>query len=263
MDIRKVAFTGSTEVGRLILQASAKSNLKKVQLELGGKSPLVVFSDADVSFAVKTAMMSIFTNNGQLCTAASRCYVHADVYDKFVAEAVEKAKVMKVGDQMDPTSETGPLVDKAQFEKVLDLLQKGKEGGATVNCGGGRHGDKGYFIQPTVFTNVSDDNIIAKEEIFGPVQCIIKFNTLEEVIEKANNTNYGLAAGVITSNIGNMYALSNRLKAGTVWVNTYHAVMVNAEFGGYKESGFGKEGGVEGVNEWTLTKTVVVSTPKL
>jgi len=257
-DIAKVAFTGSTEIGRIILEASARSNLKRVQLELGGKSPIVVFPDADINFAATLANFSVFSNNGQLCTSASRCFVHEDIYPAFVKKAVEIASKIKVGYQLDKTVQQGPMVDKAQFEKVLHYISKGKEQGATCECGGGRFGDKGYFIQPTVFTNVTDDQIIAKEEIFGPVQAILKFNSLDEVVERCNRTCYGLAAGVVTNNISNVFSMSNKIKSGTVWVNTYHAVFPSAEFGGYKESGFGREGGVDGILEWTQTKTVIV-----
>jgi len=228
-------------------------------LELGGKSPLIIFPDADINFAVKTSSIGIFTNNGQVCTAASRCFVHEDIYDSFVDAASKIANAQKIGDQLDPQNMIGPLVDKAQFQKVLSFLENGKKSEAKVKAGGSRHGEKGYFIQPTIFVDVSEDNPLVKEEIFGPVQVIIKFKTLEEAAEKANNTSYGLAAGIITNNIGNVFALANKIKAGTVWVNTYHVVSHAAEFGGFRQSGFGKEGGYEGAAEWTLTKTVVVS----
>jgi len=259
-EIDKVAFTGSTEVGRLIMEASARSNLKKVQLELGGKSPLVIFPDADLDFAAKTAFHGLFTNNGQVCTAASRCYVHEDIYNSFIEKAVQLAKSQKIGNQLDPKNTLGPLVDKEQFERVLNYIENGKKSGAKLKFGGQRIGEKGFFVQPTIFVDIAEENPLVKEEIFGPVQSILKFNNIEEVIQKANNTTYGLAAGVITNNISNVFALSNKIKAGTVWVNTYHVIFNTAEFGGFKQSGFGKEGGFEGVCAWTQLKTVVVST---
>jgi len=259
LDVDKVAFTGSTDVGRIIMQAAARSNLKKVQLELGGKSPLVIFPDANLDFAVQMASIAVFSNNGQLCTAASRCFVHEKIYSEFVEKAKAKAASIKVGDQLNPENAQGPLVDKDQFEKVLSYITKGKEQGAKLEFGGNRVGTAGYFVEPTIFSNVSEDMTIAKEEIFGPVQSIIKFSDVEQVIQSCNNTTYGLAAGVISNNIGNVFAISNRVKAGTVWVNVYHAVFPNAEFGGYKQSGIGREGGQDGIAEWTQTKTVIVN----
>jgi len=255
MDIDKIAFTGSTEVGRLVMKASADSNLKRVQLELGGKSPLVVFSDANVDEAVEIAGSAVFVNNGQLCTAGSRTFVHKDIYDEFVAKAKKRAEGITVGDPI--TSKQGPVVDKDQFDRVLELIKAGKKE-ATLVTGGERHGTEGYFIQPTVFSNVNDEMTIAKEEIFGPVQSILKFDNYEEVIKRVNSTQYGLASGVLSKDVNKIFAAANSIKAGTVWVNTYLPVYPQLEFGGYKQSGFGREGGLEGISEWTQTKTVMI-----
>jgi len=260
LDIGKVAFTGSTEVGRLILEASAKSNLKKVQLELGGKSPFVIMPDADLDFAAKMAHFGVFSNNGQLCTASSRVFVHEDIHDKFIEKVVALAKTIKVGYQLEKDVTQGPLIDKSQFEKVLGYIETAKKEGATLNYGGNRVGDTGYFVEPTVFSNLTGDSTIVKEEIFGPVLSVLKFKTLDEAVERCNSTTYGLASGILTNNIANVYSFANRIKAGMVWVNTYHAIFPNVEFGGFKQSGFGREGGVDGINEWTQTKSVVVQT---
>lgn len=262
MDVDKVAFTGSTEVGRLVMKASADSNLKRVQLELGGKSPLVVFPDANIKEAVEIAGSAVFVNNGQLCTAGSRTFVHSSVYDEFVKLAVERAKTITVGDPV--TNKQGPLVDEDQFTRVLSLINKGKQENAKLECGGARHGTEGYFVQPTIFSNVTDDMTIAREEIFGPVQSILKFDNYEDVIKRANKTPYGLASGILSKDVNVIFAAANQIKAGTVWVNTYLPVFPQLEFGGYKQSGFGREGGVEGISEWTQTKTVIIGVnPKL
>jgi len=265
MDVNKVAFTGSTEVGQLIMQAAGKTNLKRVTLELGGKSPLIILPDADLDEAAATAHMAIFTNMGQVCTAGSRLFVHEDVYDKFVEKIVEKAKARRIGDPFELTTESGPQIDKEQFDKILGLIEDGKKSGAKLNCGGIRRGDKGYYIENTIFSDVTSDMRIVKEEIFGPVQCVIKFKSLDEVIAMANDTTYGLAAGVFTSNIDNYIYVSDALEAGTVWVNTYHAVQNAAPFGGFKMSGIGRELGEYGLSNYTEVKTVVVKVnqPKL
>jgi len=262
MDIDKVAFTGSTEVGHLVMKASAESNLKRVQLELGGKAPLVICADANLDEAAAIAGAAIFSNNGELCTAGSRTFVHKSIYDEFVKKAVEGAKRKVVGHPH--KSDIGPLVDKEQMDKVLKYIELGKKEGAQLEVGGNRHGNEGYFVQPTVFSNVTDDMTIAKEEIFGPVQSILKFDSIQEVIERCNATPYGLSAGIVTKDINTVFYFTKHAKAGTVWVNTYLPVFPSCEFGGYKQSGFGREGGPEGINEWTITKTVLIGiTPKL
>jgi len=261
VDVDKITFTGSTEVGRLIMKGAGESNLKKVTLELGGKSPLIIFSDADLDTAVENAHFALFYNMGQCCTAASRCYVQEQIYDKFVEKSVERAKKRTVGDPFDAKNEAGPQIDEDQFKKILELIESGKKEGAKLLTGGARHGNKGYFIQPTVFGDVKDNMRIAREEIFGPVQQIIKFKTLEEVIPRANDTRYGLAAAVFTKDIDKAITISNSVQAGTVWVNCYHAFACQAPFGGYKESGIGRENSEEGVLEYCQVKTVTVKIP--
>jgi len=261
-DVDKITFTGSTEVGRLIMKGAGESNLKKVTLELGGKSPLIIFADANLDEAVEKAHFALFFNMGQCCTAASRCYVQEGIYDAFVQKATERAKKRTTGDPFDPKNEAGPQIDDDQFKKILELIDSGKKEGAKLMCGGSRIGDKGYFIQPTVFSDVKDDMRIAREEIFGPVQQIIKFKTLEEVIPRANNTRYGLAAAVFTKDIDKAITIANSVQAGTVWVNCYHAFTVQAPFGGYKESGIGRENGEDGVLEYCQIKTVTIKIPQ-
>ncbi|XP_077492861.1 LOW QUALITY PROTEIN: aldehyde dehydrogenase, mitochondrial-like [Amblyomma americanum] len=260
-DINKVAFTGSTQVGRLILQASGTSNLKKVSLELGGKSPLIIFPDADMDFAVYVAHEGVFYNQGQVCCAATRTFVHADIYDQFVAKAVEMAKKRVVGDPFDERSVQGAQIDGTQMERILGYIKLGQKEGAKLQCGGGRHGTRGYFVQPTVFTEVEDNMTIAKEEIFGPVQSIFKFTSIEEVIRRANETTYGLAAGVLTKDITTATTVAHGLQAGTIWVNGYLQMGPQAPFGGYKMSGIGREFGEDGILEYTQIKTVVTNIP--
>jgi len=256
-DIKKIAFTGSTGVGRLILEGAAKSNLKKVSLELGGKSPNIIFPDANLDEAVKWASMGIFFNQGQCCCAGSRVYVHEDIYDKFVEKFQESAKAIKLGDPSASESQAGPLVDKLQFDRVMGYIQKGVEGGAKCLIGGKRFGNEGYFVEPTLFVEVKDDMQIAKEEIFGPVICAMKFKTLEEVVERANNTSYGLAAAVHTTNHSTAIKVSNLLEAGTVWINCYNLFFNQTPFGGYKTSGLGRELGEYALQEYTQVKTVL------
>ncbi|XP_071877419.1 aldehyde dehydrogenase 1A1 [Bombus fervidus] len=260
--IQKVAFTGSTEVGRLIMAASAKSNLKRVSLELGGKSPLVIFDDVDIEKAAEIAYNAIFANHGQNCCAGSRTFVHTKIYDQFVAYARQLALKTKVGDPFDAETQQGPQIDQEMFDKVLGLIKSGKEEGAVLEVGGERHGNVGYFIKPTVFSNVTDNMRIAKEEIFGPVQSILKFETMDEVIERANNTNYGLAAGVLSKDIDKALTFAQAVQAGSVWVNCYDAITPQTPFGGFKQSGIGRELGAEGLKEYLETKTVSIKVPK-
>ncbi|EDO45538.1 predicted protein [Nematostella vectensis] len=260
LDIDKVSFTGSTEVGRLIQEASAKSNLKRLTLELGGKSPNIVFADSDMDYAVEMAHEALFFNQGQCCSAGSRTFVQDTIYDEFVKKSVKRAKARTVGDPFDSV-EQGPQIDQEQFDKIMDLIESGKKEGAKMQCGGARHGNKGFFIQPTVFSDVTDDMRIAKEEIFGPVQQLIKFKSVDEVIERANNTTYGLAAGVFTKNIDTAIAVSSGLRAGTVWINCYECGAPQAPFGGYKMSGYGREWGEYGVLPYCEVKTVTMKVP--
>lgn len=260
-DVNKLSFTGSTEVGQFIIQGSGKSNLKRVTLELGGKSPNIIFPDADLDYAVEVSHQAVMANMGQVCCAGSRTYVHEDIYDEFVKRSVERAKRRTVGDPFDPSNENGPQVDDEQLKKILELIDSGKSQGAKLLCGGKRHGNKGYFIEPTVFADVTGEMRIAKEEIFGPVQSIFKFKDIDEVLDKANDTHYGLAAAVFTKNVETALIVSSGLEAGTVWINTYNVFAPQLPFGGYKMSGQGREFGLYGVEPYLEIKTVVIHTP--
>uniref|UniRef100_A0A1D1Z1X3 Aldehyde dehydrogenase family 2 member C4 n=1 Tax=Anthurium amnicola TaxID=1678845 RepID=A0A1D1Z1X3_9ARAE len=257
MDVDKISFTGSTEVGRLVMEAAAKSNLKSVSLELGGKSPLIIFDDADVDMAVDLAQMAIFTNKGEICVAGSRVFVQEGIYDEFVRKSAEKVKGWKVGDPFDPDVHYGPQVDKDQFKKVLSYIDHGKREGATVLTGGNSCGEKGYYIEPTIFTDVKDDMLIARDEIFGPVMSLMKFKTIEEAIERANKTRYGLAAGIVTKDLNIANRVSRSIRAGVIWVNCYFAFDVDCPFGGFKMSGFGKDTGLAALDKYLQTKAVV------
>jgi aldehyde dehydrogenase (NAD+) len=258
MDVDKVAFTGSTEVGRLIMEAAAKSNLKRISLELGGKSPNIIFEDTDLDEAVEGAHFGLFVNQGQSCCAGSRVFVEEKIYDQFVEKSVARARRRRVGDPLDPTTDQGPQVDATQFDRVMGYIESGRSEGATLACGGERVGDRGYFIQPTVFADVQDHMKIAREEIFGPVMSVIPFKDVEEVITRANRTHYGLAAGVWTRDIKKAHAVANGVRAGTIWVNCYHVLDTRAPFGGFKQSGIGRELGEYGLQEYTEVKTVTV-----
>ncbi|KAJ4930804.1 hypothetical protein JOQ06_025111, partial [Pogonophryne albipinna] len=259
MDVDKVAFTGSTEVGHLIQQASGGSNLKKVTLELGGKSPNIILSDANMEDAVEQSHFALFFNQGQCCCAGTRTYVQADIYDEFVERSVERAKRRVVGDPFDLKTEQGPQVDQEQFNKILGYISSGKREGAKLLCGGGVAADRGYYIQPTVFGDVQDNMTIAREEIFGPVMQILKFKSLEEVVERANDTKYGLAAAVFTKDIDKANYVSHSLRAGTVWINCYDVLAAQAPFGGYKASGNGRELGEYGLENYTEVKTLFIN----
>jgi len=260
-DVDKVAFTGSTEVGKLIQRAAA-DNIKRVTLELGGKSPTIVLADADIDLAVETAHFGLFFNMGQCCCAASRLMVEESIYDKFVEASVERAKKRTVGNPFDANNEQGPQVDEEQMNKILGYVDVGKQQGAKLLTGGARYGDRGYFVQPTVFGDVSDDMRICQEEIFGPVQAIQKVKNMDDAIARANKNNYGLAAAVFSQDIGKTIYVSNSLRAGTVWVNTYNTFSMAAPFGGYKESGIGRELGEYGLENYTEVKTVTMKIPK-
>jgi len=260
-DVDKVAFTGSTEVGHLIMEAAAQSNLKRVTLELGGKSPNIVFADADMDQAIEGAHFALFFNQGQCCCAGSRLFVEAKAYDEFVEKSVARAKKRTVGDPFDPNTEQGPQVDDLQFEKVMSYIDAGKKEGAKLLTGGNRVGTRGFFIEPTVFTDVKDDMKIAREEIFGPVMSILKFKEIEEVVDRANRTEYGLAAAVWTQDVGKAHAIANKVRAGTVWVNCFDVFDAAAPFGGFKQSGIGRELGEYGLQQYTEVKTVTVKLP--
>ncbi|XP_065042395.1 aldehyde dehydrogenase family 2 member C4-like [Musa acuminata AAA Group] len=257
MDVDKVSFTGSTEVGRLVMEAAARSNLKSVSLELGGKSPVIIFDDADVDMAVDLARKAIFFNKGEICVAGSRVYVQEGIYDEFVRKIAESSKNWIVGDPFDAHVHQGPQVDKKQFEKVLKYIDHGKREGATVLTGGKPCGEKGFYIEPTIFTDVKDDMLIAKDEIFGPVMSLMKFKTIEEAIERANNTRYGLAAGIVTKDLNIANRVSRSIRAGIIWINCYFAFDDDCPFGGYKMSGFGRDSGMHALEKYLHVKSVV------
>ncbi len=258
MDVDKVAFTGSTEVGHLIMKYAAESNLKRVTLELGGKSPNIVFADTDLDAAAEGAHFALFFNQGQCCCAGSRLYVEDSIHDAFVARLVAKARARKVGDPFARDTQQGPQVDKTQFDKVMGYIEAGQRDGARLECGGGRVGGRGFFIEPTVFTGVDEQMKIGQEEIFGPVMSVIRFKTIDEVIQRANRTVYGLAAAVWTRDIEKALAIANGVRAGTVWVNCYDVFDAAAPFGGFKQSGIGRELGEYGLSNYLEVKTVTV-----
>ncbi|XP_014672879.1 PREDICTED: retinal dehydrogenase 1-like [Priapulus caudatus] len=258
MDVDKIAFTGSIEVGKLIQQASGRSNLKRVTLELGGKSPNIIFADADMSNAVEWAHSGIFVNMGQNCCAGSRVFVQEGAYDEFVRRSKEKAEARVVGDPWNPASDNGPQISREQFDRVMGFIDSGKKEGATLVCGGKRVGNKGYFISSTIFGDVKDDMKIAREEIFGPVMQVLKFKDAEEVLERANRTAYGLAGAVFTKDVNKAFMIANGLEAGSVWVNCYDVVTSQVPFGGFKMSGHGRELGEYGLQEYTEVKAVTI-----
>jgi len=258
MDIDKVAFTGSTEVGHSIMEAAGRTNLKRVSLELGGKSPNIVFADAAIDDAVEGCHFGLFFNQGQVCCAGSRLFVQEKIYDEFVEKSVARAKQRTVGNPFDAATEQGPQIDSIQFEKVMSYIDSGKDEGAELLTGGKRSGDSGYFIEPTVFANVKDDMKIAREEIFGPVMSMMKFHDADEVVARANNTTYGLAAAVWTRDIENALSIANNARAGTVWVNCFDVFDAAAPFGGFKQSGIGRELGEYGLQQYTEVKTVII-----
>jgi acyl-CoA reductase-like NAD-dependent aldehyde dehydrogenase len=259
--VDKIAFTGSTAVGKLIMREAAES-LKKVSLELGGKSPNIVFDDADVDAAVRGSFAAIYYNTGQCCTAGSRLLVHERVHDQVVDKLAERARKLVPGDPLDPKTRLGPLVSQEQLDRVLDYVRQGTAEGAQLVTGGKRlpyNGDeRGYWMEPTIFDRVSPEHVIAREEIFGPVLATVTFADEEEAIAIANQTIYGLAAGVWTNNLKRAHRVAHRLEAGTVWVNTYHPLDAASPFGGYKQSGYGRELGAYALDLYTQIKSVWV-----
>lgn len=255
--IKKVAFTGSTATGRHIYQ-NAGVNLKKVTLELGGKSPNIIFADANLKEAVKNVILGIYFNSGEVCCAGSRVYVEESIYDKAVEEIKAASEAVKVGDPFDESTFQGAQTSQNQLDKILKYVEIGRKEGATLVTGGERLGDKGYFIKPTIFSDVEENMRIVKEEIFGPVVTITKFKDVEDLVEKANDSEYGLAAGIHTSNINNAINVSNRLNAGTVWINTFNDFHHSVPFGGFNASGIGREMGSEALDNYTQVKAVRV-----
>src|SRR5215468_824229 len=263
MGVDKVAFTGSHVTGQSIIKASA-GNLKRVSLELGGKSPDIVFADADVEAAVPGAAMAVFANSGQICSAGTRMFVEQRVYDEFVDRVATFGKGLRVGNGLDPATQIGPLVSEQQLERVTGYLKIGREEGARAVAGGERVTDgplaKGYFVPPTVFANVKDDMRIAQEEIFGPVISAIPFNDMDDLVQRANATMFGLGSGVWTRDVSKAHRLAGALRAGSVWVNCYQAMDPAVPFGGYKMSGYGRESGLQHMEEYLNVKAVWIRT---
>lgn len=256
--IKKVAFTGSTATGRHIMRAAADSNLKKVTLELGGKSPNIVFDDADVKATVQALVLGIFYNTGEVCCAGSRVYIQEGIYDEVLAEFKKAAETVKIGNPFDEDTFMGAQNSSTQLDKILKYIEIGKSEGAKVVAGGARFGDKGFFVKPTIFSDVKEDMQIVKDEIFGPVVTISKFSTVDEVVALANDSDYGLAAGIHSTNINTAMSVAGRIKAGTVWVNTYNDFDAMVPFGGYGQSGIGRELGEAALDNYTQLKSIRV-----
>jgi len=254
-DVDKVAFTGSTEVGKLILHAAA-GNLKKVSLELGGKSPNIVFDDADIEKAIPGAASAIFFNHGQCCCAGSRLYIEQKAFDKVVEGVAQQAEKIRLKPGFEPDSDMGPLVSEEQLNRVCSYLESGFQEGAKAVAGGKRHGNRGYFVKPTVLVNTNENMKVVREEIFGPVVTAIPFSDPKEIVAKANDTIYGLAAGIWTRDIKKAHSVASKLRAGTVWINCYNVFDPALPFGGYKQSGWGREMGHEVLEHYTEVKSV-------
>jgi phenylacetaldehyde dehydrogenase len=254
-DVDKIAFTGSTEVGRLIVHAAA-GNLKKVSLELGGKSPNVVYKDADLEIAIPGAASAIFFNHGQCCCAGSRLYIEKPIFDRVVEGVADQARKIKVGSGLEPDTQMGPLVSEEQLNRVCGYLEAGFSEGAKAIAGGQKKGDRGYFVEPTVLVDTTENMKVVQEEIFGPVVAAMPFSDPEEILPRANDSNYGLAAAVWTSDIGKAHRTADALRAGTVWINCYNIFDAALPFGGYKQSGWGREMGHDVLQLYTQTKAV-------
>ena len=258
MDVDKIAFTGGSATGRIIMQAASK-NLKRISLELGGKSPNIVFADSDIDSAVDGAMTGIFFNQGEVCCAGSRLFIEKSIHEEFIDKLSNKAANMRVGNPEDTGTQMGAQVSKEQFDKILGYIETGKQEGAKLVTGGERCGERGYFIKPTIFDAVDNNMRIAKEEIFGPVVSAITFDDVSEVVKQGNLSIYGLAAAVWTKDIKKAHRLARDLKAGTIWINTYNAFDAASPFGGFKQSGFGRELGVHALELYTHVKSVWIN----
>jgi len=263
MDVDKIAFTGSIRSARALMKASGESNLKRLSLELGGKSPNLIFPDADLDAALSAAFWAIYANKGEVCSAGSRLLLHEDVYDEFVGRLVDKARKMRVGNPLDPQTEMGAQISQTQLDRILGYVESGKQQGAQLLCGGERdvEGEKarGFFMKPTVFGEVKPDMKIAQEEIFGPVLSVLKFKDEEEAVAISNGTIYGLVSAVWTRDVQRAHRLARQIKAGVVWINTYNGFDSAAPFGGYKQSGFGREMGMHALESYTQVKSVWVA----
>ena len=263
MDVDKIAFTGSIRSARALLKASGESNLKRLSLELGGKSPNIIFPDANLDAAVPAAFWAIYANKGEVCSAGSRLMLHKDIHDQFLDRLTDKARKMRVGNPLDPKTEMGAQISQTQLDRILKYIQSGLEEGAKLLCGGERDTDgekaKGFFVKPTVFGHVKPTMRIAQEEIFGPVLAVLNFEDEEEAISLANGTVYGLVSAVWTKDIQLAHRLARRIKAGVVWINTYNGFDSAAPFGGYKQSGFGREMGMHALESYTQVKSVWVA----
>ncbi len=256
--VDKIGFTGSTRTGRGLLKSVADSNLKKVTLELGGKSPDIIFADADLEAAIAGVAMGVFFNQGECCCAGTRIYVEDKVYDQVVAGMVAEAQKIRLGAGQDPDTDMGPLVSQNQFDTVMGYVDAGKSAGATVAVGGARAGDKGFFVQPTLFTDVDPDMTIVREEIFGPVATVERFSNIDDVVRRANDTEYGLGAGIWTTDVRKTHQVARSIRAGTVFVNCYNVFDAAMPFGGYKQSGWGRNRGRQAFEAFTETKAVYV-----
>lgn len=253
--VEKISFTGSTAVGKRIVAAST-GNLKRVTLELGGKSPCIILDDADLPIAIQTAAMGIFMNSGQMCIAGSRLYAHRKIFDQVVSGIADIGKAMKIGNGLDPQTQLGPLISAKQREQVFRYIEGARGAGAEILAGGTLPSGRGHFVEPTIFANVNRDMNIVREEVFGPVMVVSPFDDLDDVVRQANDTRYGLAAGVFTTNLSQAHRLAARLEAGNVWVNCYGLLHPQIPFGGFKESGWGREFGSEGIDAYMATKSV-------
>jgi acyl-CoA reductase-like NAD-dependent aldehyde dehydrogenase len=265
-DVDKISFTGSVTTARKLLQNSAVSNLKRLSLELGGKSPHIVFPDADFDAAVRAALWGIYGNKGEMCTAGSRLLLHEEIHDRFVDELAARARKLRVGNPLDPATQMGPQISGRQLDRILDYIEAGKAEGARLVCGGARdtEGDKahGFFVKPTIFADVQLEMRIAREEIFGPVLCVMRFRDAAEAVRIANATTYGLASAVWTNDLKLAHRMAADLKAGSVWVNTYNAFDSGSPFGGYKQSGFGRDLGSYALDQYTNVKSVWIALGK-